>query len=132
MDAVLLDDGTLRGEDRSDLAADFKLYLNAKQDLYRQTVKGLQSGSSLQEATGSIDVQLAMRLEVHKPTSIYARLAAQDADRWREEYGATSTDLFEQALRREPFIIKRSPNESAAASSLPARLSTQPRTRSGA
>jgi hypothetical protein len=112
IDAAILDDGTLLGSDKSDLATDFAAYLGAKQDLYREIVDALDRGSSWQEAFRSVDAILSTkpRPDVHNPLWIYPRLAAEDANRWREAYGEGSVDLFRRAVRREPFVITRHPD----------------------
>jgi hypothetical protein len=109
LDAAILDDGTLLGLDKSDLATHFAAYVAAKQDLRRGIVYAAHGGASMEEAFRSVNAVLAteLRPEFHNPLWIYPRLAAQDARCWRGAYGESSLNLFRQALRREPFVIKR-------------------------
>jgi hypothetical protein len=111
IDAAILNDGTLLGADRSDLAADFTAYFRAKQDLYRELMNLLDGGSSFEEAFRPIKSILSQRPEPYRrnPSRFYPRLAAQDAQLWRERYGEASVNLMKQSMQREPFIVRRRP-----------------------
>jgi hypothetical protein len=127
IDAAILDDGTLLGSDKSDLATDFAAYLGAKQDLYRKIVDALDGGSSWQEAFRSVDAILSTkpRPDVHNPLWVYSRLAAEDANRWREACAEGSVDLFRRAVRREPFVITRHPDSYSQVAAQPHSMAAQ-------
>lgn len=107
LDAVLFEDGSLLGPDKADIAAHFSAYFEAKQRLYKEIVTALDSGRSLEEALRPVGVLLANRPTFGEPLSIYPRLAAQDVNRWKEEFGLDSAGLFRQAIRSSPFLMKR-------------------------
>lgn len=108
LDAVIFEDGLLIGPDRSDLHDHFAAYLKAKQDLYRRIVESLDTGHSVEDTFRSVTV--LPEPESGDEFHFYRRLATEDAARCRRRHGDQAVrDIFEQALRAEPSIIRRQP-----------------------
>lgn len=110
LDAVIFDDGLLIGPDRSRLRDHFAAYLKAKQDLYRKIVEALDSGHSVEKAFRPVTLTLSSRPDPDPGDefAIYPHLAAEDAALWRRRYGDQAVQkILKQALRKEPFVIRR-------------------------
>jgi hypothetical protein len=112
LDAVIFEDGELIGPDKSHLGEHFAAYVNAKQDVYRSLVQGLDSGQSMGEAFRPIDEMIAAARAnpglIENPLAIWPRQAAGEALGWRKRYGDVHLpSILRRALRKEPFVIYR-------------------------
>jgi hypothetical protein len=111
LDAAIFSDGLLVGPNRTDFDKEFMTYFEAKQNLFRQIVKDVESGRDLNEAFAPLKV-LATNHLVHwqDKTAFYGRLAAQEINAFRKRIGdSTVRETFKQAIRKEPFLVHRSP-----------------------
>ena len=111
IDAALFSDGTIAGNNTSDLGERFLSHLEAQQKQYREIVDGLDRGESLDEAYKGAVALLTQGKGNRRPRptqeSVYKNLSAGEAQRWRAYWGDDKVgDILRQALRKEPFIIR--------------------------
>jgi hypothetical protein len=110
LDATIFSDGILVGPNTSNLDQYFTAKLEAKQKLFRQVVSDLDAGRTVEEALGPAKTLAAQTpVPSRDPSVIYIRLAAQEIVALRRRIGDSAVSaLFRQAIRKEPFVIKRS------------------------
>jgi GNAT superfamily N-acetyltransferase len=113
LDAVIFDDGTLVGAGESALNREFAAYVSAKQNWYRSIVTTLDTGGSLEEAFRPLDefrTRPMERLPFKDPLALWTGQGAGDLSRWRHRHGdAEAAAMARRALRKEPFVIYRTP-----------------------
>lgn len=107
LDAVIFDDGRLEGPDGSNLEHDFLLYFNAKQSIFRQIVASLANGNNVETAFRPIE-NVARANDTSASDDIqYQHLAATEILALRNRIGDDRVHtVFEQAIRKEPFVIR--------------------------
>jgi hypothetical protein len=110
IDAVIFEDGTLIGEDRSELQRAFEKYLSTAQSIYRGLVARIDSGQSVDEAfqwlrTASAE---ALKKGPEDLEAYYYVQAAGDVVRARTKIDDRRVrDVLEQAIRKTPFAVRR-------------------------
>jgi len=111
LDAAIFSDGQLVGPDHSNLEQSFMASFESKQKLFRQVVSDLNSGKTVEEAFAPVNLLAGQR-----PTSprlnpaFYEIIAATEVRALRKRIGDPSVKItFEQAIRKEPFAIRREP-----------------------
>ena len=117
LNAVIFVDGTLVGaDDQSALTDLFSTYVQAKQDWYRGIIEALDAGQSVAESFAPVERFLAdatNRIRAgnpflgEKPTDMWIHQAAADARRWRRYADEDIPPLLKQAIRLDPFTIRR-------------------------
>ena len=111
IDAVIFDDGTLVGEDTSELQQAFEKYLNTTQEIYRSVVSRIDLGVSIDDVFQSLrgpaeDARAKVR--GGDWSGFYYVQAAGDVSRARKKIGDDRVrDVFEKAIRQTPFVVKR-------------------------
>jgi hypothetical protein len=109
LDAVIFSDGLLTGPDQNGLDQEFMTYFESKQRLFRQIVKDLDSGKTVDQAFVPISTLAANH--VVSPSDMpafYQVLAAQEINALRRRVGDTKVgDRVRIAIRKEPFVIRR-------------------------
>ena len=103
VDGVIFDDGTLLGPDESRLAEHFILYVQAKQQIYRDVVSGIENDFRSDEVFAPYVKRLATVPDPTDPIDTYTHQAAAEALAWRDRVLA---EIFRRALRRAPFTIR--------------------------
>jgi hypothetical protein len=118
LSAAIFADGTLVGPDEGSWLEElFSTYVGAKQKWYREIIAALDSGQSVQDAFGPLDRFLKesgdrrhseRRSYAESPVDFWTEVAASDAAVWRHEYADEEIPrLFREAIRVEPFVIRR-------------------------
>lgn len=108
IDAVIFEDGTLLGNDVSDLRHAFDTYLNASQQIYRGIVSRIQQGSSVDEAFSwlSTTATEAKSKVANNRDALYYVQAAGDVIRARRSLGDTQvSEVLARSIRDVPFVI---------------------------
>jgi len=119
LNAVIFADGTLIGaDDQATLGELFSTYVQAKQTWYRGIIEALDAGQSVAASFEPVERFLAdVRNRMHagnqladeKPADMWMHQAAAEARRWRRRYPDEDIPrLLKQAIRLDPFIIRRS------------------------
>jgi hypothetical protein len=114
LDAVIFEDGQLLGPDESHLGDHFAAYVNAKQELYRGLVAGLDAGQTMDEAFRPIEATIAAsladpRLDMRNLLALWRTVAAPEVRNWRVRYGDTALPgILRSALREQEFVVRRS------------------------
>lgn len=105
LDAVIFDDGTLLGPDRSHLAEHFIEFVKAKQTLYRDVLVGLETGEHYHEIFESVRAIAAdTSVDSNDSTAVYENVAAIEILNLQRKI---TLEVFRRALRREAFSIRR-------------------------
>jgi len=108
LDAAIFSDGLLVGPNVSNLDVGFTAKLEAKQKLFQQIVGDLDAGHTLEEAFEPAKTQ-AIAVPSRERSVLYGVLAAQEVVALRRRVGdAAVPALFRQAIRKRPFVVKRS------------------------
>jgi hypothetical protein len=108
LDAVLLDDGRLFGENRSQLDKYFQAYLDSKQQLYRAAISLMSEGKSFGDALRTLKSTLPWAVEDGKEPDFDARLALGDLVQMATDRGEDhAARAVWRAVRSTPFAIRR-------------------------
>ena len=110
LDAAIFSDGLLVGPNRTDFDKEFMTYFEAKQNLFRQIVSGLDAGRDIDEAFARLKILTANPLSLPRDrAAYYERSAAQEIIGLRKRIGDSAvSETFRQAIRKEPFLVHRS------------------------
>jgi hypothetical protein len=119
LNAAIFGDGTLVGPDDDSWLADlFTAYVQEKQHWYRGIIQALDAGRSVEEAFAPIQSffaglerdRVAHRYTAHfdDPRAVWKLQGAGEAASWRQRFSdADIPDLLHEAIRLEPFVIRR-------------------------
>jgi hypothetical protein len=111
IDAMIFDDGSLVGEDTSELQRAFETYLTATQEVCQSVVSSIDGGSSIDDVFQWLLTALAdakTRVEGGDRSALYYVEATADALRARRKVGDERVaDVLRQAIRHTPFVIRR-------------------------
>ena len=106
---MIFDDGTMIGPDQSRLCDHFSAFLEAKQELYREVLMGLEAGRLTDDVLAP--PRRLISVQPHHPTTLppdpvdqYLRIAASEIVFWHNRIAG---EVFRRAMRREPFVISR-------------------------
>jgi hypothetical protein len=100
LDAIVFADGLLLGPDHFGLSEQFAEYVAVKQDVYRRMVERIDGSSGVSD---DIFASLRETASRHSGNTIEREAAAEALGLQHN----IMRDVFQQALRREPFIIHR-------------------------
>jgi hypothetical protein len=116
LETLIFADGTLIGSDADGwLSGLFSEYIARKQEWYRDILRQLDAGASVDEAYAPIRAfqeqrntgMRSGRLSAHADVQLWKTQAAADAQRWRRKF--TDDALPQQmrsSIRLEPFVIR--------------------------
>lgn len=121
LDAAIFSDGFIVGPDNSGLDRIFMSKFEAKQSLLQQIVSDLDGGRTFEEAFGPAKALATRELGPSRdPSVIYETLAAQEIVALRKRIGDSAVAAtFRQAIRKEPFVIRKPSTESGVESRNP-------------